>query len=140
MPDDRPGPVDRRRAWSPPQPSGFLPNLLLPGSFTPDGRPVGRYGGAPVSHIGARDVAECAEVPLTGPPRPGEPFVLTGPQALTDREPAERIASTLGRPVGLAPSPGGGRRRADRPGRPARTVDAFLADHLPAVRAARQLP
>ncbi|QKW23553.1 NAD(P)H-binding protein [Kitasatospora sp. NA04385] len=173
------GVLDRRLAaagpaWSLLQPSGFLQNLLAPGAFTPDGRLVARYGGAPVSHIDTRDVAECAEVLLTGPPRPGESFVLTGPQALTDRELAERIASALGRPVGLAPlapeqvaaaltaqgaPPGFAADLAELLrevaagslaevtgavpallGRPARTVDAFLADHLPAVRAARRLP
>ncbi|MFD0567535.1 NAD(P)H-binding protein [Kitasatospora saccharophila] len=173
------GVLDRRLAaagpaWSLLQPSGFLQNLLAPGAFTPDGRLVARYGGAPVSHIDARDVAECAEVLLTGAARPGESFVLTGPQALTDRELAERIAHALHRPVGLAPfapaevaaaltaqgaPPGFAAALAGLLhevaagslagvtdavpallGRPARTVDAFLADHLPAVRAAAQLP
>ncbi|MFJ4677771.1 NAD(P)H-binding protein [Kitasatospora sp. NPDC088783] len=174
------GVLDRRlaesgpAAWTLLQPSGFLQNLLAPGTFTPDGRLVGRYGGAPVSHIDCRDIAECAEVLLTGPPRPGESFVLTGPEAVTDRELAARISHVLGRTVGLAPLtpdevsaalaaqglPAGftaglaellrqvaagslaGVTTAvpDLLGRPARTVDAFLADHLPAFRAALRLP
>ncbi|MFB7947953.1 NAD(P)H-binding protein [Kitasatospora phosalacinea] len=170
------GVLDRRLAaalpgrWTLLQPSGFLQNLLLPGAFTPDGRLVGRYGDAPVSHIDTRDIAECAEVLLTGPPRPGESFVLTGPQALTDRELADRVARALDRPVGflpLAPDEVAAALTArsappafaadlaallrevaagslaevttavpDLLGRPARPVDAFLTDHLPALRAA----
>ncbi|MFF4341219.1 NAD(P)H-binding protein [Kitasatospora sp. NPDC001540] len=169
------GVLDRRLAdalpgWTLLQPSGFLQNLLLPGAFTPDGRLVGRYGDAPVSHLDARDVAECAEVLLTGPPRPGESFVLTGPQALTDRELADRVARALRRPVGLLPltpdETAAALSAQGAPpafaadlaallrevaagslaevttavptllGRPARTVDAFLTDHLPALRTA----
>ncbi|GLW73863.1 nucleotide-diphosphate-sugar epimerase [Kitasatospora phosalacinea] len=169
------GVLDRRLAdalpgWTLLQPSGFLQNLLLPGAFTPDGRLVGRYGDAPVSHLDTRDVAECAEVLLTGPPRPGESFVLTGPQALTDRELADRVARALHRPVGLLPlapdeTAAALTARGAPPafaadlaallrevaagslagvttavptllGRPARTVDDFLADHLPALRTA----
>ncbi|MFG2824892.1 NAD(P)H-binding protein [Kitasatospora sp. NPDC048365] len=171
--------LDRRLArsglpWTVLQPSGFLQNLLGPGAFTPDGRLIGRYGDAPVSHIDCRDIADCAEVLLTGPPRPGETFVLTGPQALTDARLAERISAALGRPVGrvelspddLAASLAGQgvpdgfaddlahllREVAagslnevttavpDLLGRPARTVDAFLADNLPALRAAASPP
>ncbi|WAL76078.1 NAD(P)H-binding protein [Kitasatospora sp. YST-16] len=174
------GALDRRlaasgpAAWTLLQPSGFLQNLLAPGTFTPDGRLVGRYGGAPVSHIDCRDIADCAEVLLTGPPRPGESFALTGPEAVTDRQLADRVSRALHHPVGLLPrtpdevaadltaqgAPAGFAAELavllhevaagslaevttavpDLLGRPARTVDAFLTDHLPAFRTALRLP
>ncbi|MGX4736525.1 NAD(P)H-binding protein [Kitasatospora griseola] len=166
--------LDRRLAasglpWTVLQPSGFLQNLLGPGAFTPDGQLIGRYGDGAISHIDCHDIAACADVLLTGPARPGETFVLTGPEALTDAQLAARVAAALGRPVGrvtLAPgdlatalagqgAPIGFARALadlfrgaaagaladvttavpDLLGRPARTVDEFLADNLPALRA-----
>ncbi|KDN86581.1 NAD(P)H-binding protein [Kitasatospora cheerisanensis] len=96
--------LDRRLAasglpWTVLQPSGFLQNLLGPAAFTPDGRLISRYGDGPISHIDCHDIAACAATLLTGPARPGETFVLTGPEALTDAQLADRLALALGRPV-----------------------------------------
>ncbi|MFD7644766.1 NAD(P)H-binding protein [Kitasatospora sp. NPDC059795] len=167
------GELDRRLAatdlhWTVLQPSGFLQNLLGPAAFTSDGRLISRYGDGPISHIDCHDIAACADVLLTGPARPGETFVLTGPEALTDAQLADRVAAALGRPVGrVALTPGdlatalagqgapigfaedlaellrgaaaGSLAEVttavpDLLGRPARTVDEFLADNLTELR------
>ena len=157
-------------AWSVLQPSGFMQNYLGPGAFGPDGRLIGSYGEAPVAHIDARDIAACAAVLLTQPRERNETFVLTGPEALTDAQVADKISKALGRPVGLLALPADELAAAvkaqgapaafaedlaalvrdvaagaqsgttttvqDLTGRPARTFDDFLADNLPALRAA----
>ncbi|MFD8481663.1 hypothetical protein [Kitasatospora sp. NPDC059673] len=138
------------------------------GAFTPDGRLISRYGDGAISHIDCHDIAACADTLLTGPARPGETFVLTGPEALTDAQLADRVGAALGHPVGrvtLTPDDfatalagqgapiGFAHDLADLLrgaangslaevttavpellGRPARTVDDFLRDNLPALR------
>lgn len=86
-------------AWSLLQPAGFMQNLITPGAFTPDGNLISSYGSTPVAHIDCHDIAACAAALLTGPRGEGETFVLTGPEALTDAEVADRISSALGRAV-----------------------------------------
>ncbi|MER5614489.1 NmrA family NAD(P)-binding protein [Streptomyces sp. NPDC002215] len=86
-------------AWSLLQPAGFMQNFIAPGAFTPDGNLISSYGSTPVAHIDCHDIAACAAVLLTGPRGEGETFVLTGPEALTDAEVADRISSALGRAV-----------------------------------------
>ncbi|MFF3784784.1 NmrA family NAD(P)-binding protein [Streptomyces sp. NPDC001933] len=86
-------------AWSLLQPAGFMQNFIAPGAFTPDGNLISSYGSTPVAHIDCHDIAACAAVLLTEPRGEGETFVLTGPEALTDAEVADRISSALGRAV-----------------------------------------
>ncbi|MET8744222.1 NmrA family NAD(P)-binding protein [Streptomyces sp. NPDC004728] len=86
-------------AWSLLQPAGFMQNFIAPGAFTPDGYLISSYGSTPVAHIDCHDISACAAALLTGPRGKGETFVLTGPEALTDAEVADRISSALGRAV-----------------------------------------
>lgn len=87
-------------SWSILQPSGFMQNFLTgAGSFTAGGNLIGSYGDAPVSYIDCEDIAACAAALLTGRHRDGETFVLTGPQALTQAQLAERLSAALGRTV-----------------------------------------
>ncbi|MGW2653374.1 NmrA family NAD(P)-binding protein [Streptomyces sp. NPDC001478] len=86
-------------AWSLLRPAGFMQNFLAPGAFTPEGGLVSGYGDTPVSHIDCHDIAACAATLLTGEAGRGEAFVLTGPEALTDAEVADRISAALGRTV-----------------------------------------
>lgn len=86
--------------WSVLQPSGFMQNFVTgAGSFNADGNLVGSYGDAAVSYIDCEDIAACAATLLTGPYGKGESFVLTGPEALTHPEIAERLSAALGRGV-----------------------------------------
>jgi len=89
------------------RPTGFMQNFLAPGAFTPDGRLVSSYGSARVAHVDCHDIAACAAVLLAGPPGEGRAFGLTGPEALTDAEVADRMASVLGRAVERAEVPPG---------------------------------
>ncbi|MEU0630460.1 NmrA family NAD(P)-binding protein [Streptomyces sp. NPDC005989] len=86
-------------AWSLLQPAGFMQNFIAPGAFTPAGNLISSYGSTPVAHIDCHDIAACAAVLLAGPRGRGETFVLTGPEALTDAEVADKISSALGRAV-----------------------------------------
>jgi uncharacterized protein YbjT (DUF2867 family) len=86
--------------WSILQPNGFMQNFLTgQGSFTADGNLVGAYGDAAVSYIDCEDIAACAAVLLTGRPRDGETFLLSGPQALTHAQIAAKLSAALGRTV-----------------------------------------
>ncbi|WP_214408471.1 SDR family oxidoreductase [Sphaerisporangium fuscum] len=86
--------------WSVLQPSGFMQNFVTgTGAFTEDGDLVGTSGDARVSYIDCHDIAACAAVLLTGPRGGGESFVLTGPEALTHAEIAEKLSAALGRTV-----------------------------------------
>lgn len=88
-------------SWSLLQPAGFMQNFLDAGAFTPDGRLISSYGHTPVAYIDCRDIAACAFTLLTGTRgRRDETFVLTGPEALTDADVADKISAALGRHVG----------------------------------------
>lgn len=86
--------------WSLLQPSGFMQNFITgAGAFTDDGKLVGAYGDSAVSYIDCHDIAACAAVLLTGPPGTGESYVLTGPEALTQAQIAEKLSAATGRTV-----------------------------------------
>ncbi|MEV8633065.1 SDR family oxidoreductase [Streptosporangium sp. NPDC051023] len=86
--------------WSLLQPSGFMQNFITgAGAFTEEGKLVGAFGDSPVSYIDCHDIAACGAVLLTGPYGHGETFVLTGPEALTQAEIAQRLSAALERTV-----------------------------------------
>ncbi len=86
--------------WSILQPNGFMQNFITgQGSFTADGNLVGAYGDAAVSYIDCADIAACAAALLTDRPGDGETFLLSGPQALTHAQIAEKLSAALGRTV-----------------------------------------
>lgn len=92
--------------WSLLQPSGFMQNFLTgAGSFTTGGNLIGSYGDAPVSYIDCEDIAACAATLLTKPYGNGETFVLTGPEALTQTQIAEKLSAALGHTVGYVDLP-----------------------------------
>lgn len=84
-------------AWSLLQPSGFMQNFRTgAGTFTDDGALIGLAGDWRVSYIDAFDIAACAAellspTRLAGSHRSNETYVLTGPQALTQSEIAEKL-------------------------------------------------
>jgi uncharacterized protein YbjT (DUF2867 family) len=86
--------------WSILQPSGFMQNFRTGEAvFTEDGHLLGAYGDSRVSYVDCVDIAACAAALLTGDPRHGETFVLTGPQALTHAEIAAKLSAVAGREI-----------------------------------------
>ena len=58
-----------------------------------------------VSYIDTRDVAAVAARVLTSPGHQGKAYALTGPEALSADEVAERLSAATGRPVGSVDVP-----------------------------------
>lgn len=93
--------------WSTLRPSGYMQNFVTgAGAFTADGDLLGAYGDARVSYVDCFDIAASAAALLTGPPRPGATFTLTGPEALTHNEIADQLSAAWGRPVRYIDLPG----------------------------------
>jgi uncharacterized protein YbjT (DUF2867 family) len=86
--------------WSVLQPSGFMQNFRTGAAvFTEGGDILGAYGDSRVSYVDCADIAACAAALLTGDPRHGETFVLTGPEALTHTEIAAKLSAVAGREI-----------------------------------------
>lgn len=86
--------------WSLLQPSGFMQNFRTgAGVFVEEGHILGAYGDSRVSYVDCVDIAACAAALLTGEPRDGEAFVLTGPEALAHAEIAARLSVVAGREI-----------------------------------------
>ena len=81
------------------RPFAFMQNLfsLLP-TIHKFGLFFGRCGDAPLNFVDARDIAAVAMHALTKPGSEGRAYQLTGPDAMSYRDVANRI-SALGRPV-----------------------------------------
>jgi uncharacterized protein YbjT (DUF2867 family) len=72
---------------------GFRASILSQGKF------FAAAGDARITAIDIRDIAAVAAVSLTEPGHEGRTYDLTGPQALTHSEMAERLSDALGRRV-----------------------------------------
>ncbi|GLL02178.1 NmrA family NAD(P)-binding protein [Dactylosporangium matsuzakiense] len=82
------------------QPSGFMQNFLTgAAASTDDGEVIGLAGDWRVSYIDCFDIAASAAALLTRPTDDGGPFVLTGPEALTQAAIAAKLSAAFGRPV-----------------------------------------
>jgi uncharacterized protein YbjT (DUF2867 family) len=111
------------------RPSFFMQNLLwsaaeiaATGQFT---LPV---GDAVVSHIDVRDIAAVAATVLTEPGHAGRSYALTGPEALSYHQVAERLGTALGRPVKFVDLPEAEYRRVSlEAGQPEWLVAANVA-------------
>lgn len=66
----------------------------------------GAYGGATTSPIHQRDIAEVAVQALTDPDHAGQAYLLTGPDALDQRDKARLIGEATGEPVTFEEVPG----------------------------------
>jgi uncharacterized protein YbjT (DUF2867 family) len=81
------------------------PNLFMQGflgfrhSIIAEGKFFAAAGDAEISAIDVRDIAAVAAAALTGEGHVGRTYDLTGPEALTHREMAERLSAALGRRV-----------------------------------------
>lgn len=81
------------------------PNLYMQGFFLmkdairSQGKFFAPIGDARVSVVDVRDIAAVAAKALTEPGHEGKIYNLTGPEALTHSEIAERLSQTIGKPV-----------------------------------------
>ncbi len=82
------------------RPPFFMQNILR---FAPTIRTTGEFVGAlsqgKVAMIDVADIAAVATAALTVPGHAGKAYTLTGPEALSYQNVAEKLASILGRPV-----------------------------------------
>ncbi len=82
------------------QPNYFMQNFLMSApSVTDQGVLYGMTGQGRTSYIDTRDVAAVAAQVLTSPGHEGSSYGLTGPEALSAAEVAERLSAAIGRPV-----------------------------------------
>lgn len=145
-------------------PNSFMQNLVLnAASIQETGAFFTPAGDAAISHVDVRDVAEVAAHVLTSDGHDGRTYTVTGPEALTYDDVAERLSKVLGREVRYVDIPPERARTAmlesglpewlaegllelaanyragaaaavtdevqKATGRPARSIDEFLADH-----------
>jgi uncharacterized protein YbjT (DUF2867 family) len=80
------------------RPNAYVQNILLQKTGVENGRYVEPSGEAASSLIDVRDIADCA-VSVARGDHDGEALDLTGPEALTGREIARRLADARGAPV-----------------------------------------
>ena len=82
------------------QPHSFMQNFLLSAQPVADqGVLYGMTGAGRTSYIDTRDVAAVAAQVLTSPGHEGQRYTLTGPEALSAAEVAERLSAAIGRQV-----------------------------------------
>jgi uncharacterized protein YbjT (DUF2867 family) len=87
-------------------PSGFMQNFLASAQYVADqGVLYGMTGATRVSYIDTRDVAAVAAQVLTSPGHQGKAYALTGPEALSGDEVAERLSAATGHQVGSVDVP-----------------------------------
>jgi uncharacterized protein YbjT (DUF2867 family) len=96
------------------RPNGFMQNLVnfSSGTIKAEDAFYGAQGDGAVSHIDIRDIAAVAVKVLSSGGHEGKAYPLTGPQALTNSQIAEKLSRALGRTiryVDLAPVPIGAR-------------------------------
>ena len=82
------------------QPHSFMQNFLLSAQPVADqGALYGMTGAGRTSYIDTRDIAAVAAQVLTSPGHQGQRYTLTGPEALSAAEVAERLSAATGRQV-----------------------------------------
>lgn len=83
------------------RPSSFMQNFInyYSPSIKMQGSVYQSLGDARMAVVDTRDIAEVAVAVLTSPGHEGKTYELTGPEALTYSEAAEKIGAATGRPV-----------------------------------------
>ncbi|MDF2742070.1 MAG: azoreductase [Actinomycetia bacterium] len=82
------------------RPTSFMQNFLMSAQQVADqGVLYGMFGEGRVAFIDARDIAAVAAELLTSPGHQGASYTLTGPEALSAAEVAERLSAATGRQV-----------------------------------------
>jgi uncharacterized protein YbjT (DUF2867 family) len=89
------------------RPTFFMQNLLFVAARTiaSEGRIYFGVGDASLGMIDLRDIVDCAEQGVVSDAMDDEIVALTGPERITFREVADRLADVLGRPVEYVPVP-----------------------------------
>ncbi len=110
------------------RPSSFMQNFLMSAQQVADqGVLYGMFGEGRVAFIDARDVAAVAAELLTSPGHQGASYTLTGPEALSAVEVAERLAAATGRQVrSVDLGPDGYRQALAGAGMPGWLVDGVV--------------
>lgn len=86
--------------WSILRPGTFMQNLLGAAPLIKsEGKIIGGYKDGRAAFIDCYDIAACGAVLLTGNDHVGKTFVLTGREALSYPEVAQKFSAKLGKPV-----------------------------------------
>ena len=87
-------------AWTHLRPCIFMQNLLgSAASIAGEGAFYSPLGDTRVAHVDVRDIAAVALETLTERGHEGKAYTITGPEALTYSEVAEKLTAALGKPV-----------------------------------------
>lgn len=82
------------------RPTGFMQNTFsYAGSISSEGRFYAPLADAKIAWIDVRDIAAVAAEALTGEGHEGKAYDLTGPEALSNRELAQKFSEAFGKPV-----------------------------------------
>lgn len=83
------------------RPNGFMQNVAnyYAGTIKTQGAFYGSAGEARISHVDVRDIAAVAAKALTTPGHDGRAYTITGPEALTYAQIAEKAGKAIGKPV-----------------------------------------
>jgi uncharacterized protein YbjT (DUF2867 family) len=110
------------------RPSSFMQNFLMSAQQVADqGILYGMFGEGRVAFIDARDIAAAAAELLTNPGHQGASYTLTGPEALSAAEVAERLSAATGRQVrSVDLGPDGYRQALAGAGMPGWLVDGVV--------------
>jgi len=111
------------------RPNYFMQNFLMSAQPVADqGTLYGMTGEGRVSYIDTRDIAAVAAQVLASPEHQGTSYMLTGSEALTAAEVAERLSAAAGRKVGYVDvGPDGFRQALAGVGLPGWLADAVVA-------------
>ena len=115
-------------AYTFPRPTGFMQNFLLyAGTIQSQGAFYGSGSEAPVGYIDVRDIAAVAARVLTSSGHENKIYELTGPEALSYSDVANKLAVALGKAVRYVPVPEPQARQGMiGSGMPEWTADAIL--------------
>ena len=113
------------------RPSNFMQNFLMSAQPVADqGILYGMTGEGRVGYIDTRDVAAVAAELLTSPGHQGTSYTLTGPEALSAAEVAERLSAATGRQVrSVDLGPDAFRQALAGAGLPGWLVDGLVETH-----------
>lgn len=91
---------DSGMAWTHLRPNMLMQNMRwFAQTIAQQGAIYNSVGNTKISHVDARDVAAVAAVCLTEPGHENKAYALTGPEAVTFDEVAEKFSKVLNRPV-----------------------------------------